>query len=200
SASVEDPRTGKSDLVSVLVDSAIQDLHQRSKFLARLPQVLKMANEFGNKLGACGLDDLRKLVASKTIINGSISSERSYAAVTLPMSRMKAIAAKSGTKLNDVVLAVSSGVLRGHLLEQGALPQKSLTAFVPVSIREAGDKSASNKVMGMICRLNTEIEDPKLRMDAIVADSAKSKELTSPFRQLAPLVEDSIVLGSPLGS
>jgi diacylglycerol O-acyltransferase / wax synthase len=200
SASVEVPRTGKSDLASVLVDSAIQDLRQRSKFLARLPQVLKMASELGNKLiGAPGLDDLRKLVAPKTIINGSISSERSYAAVTLPMKRMKAIAAKSGTKLNDVVLAVSSGVLRGHLLEQGALPQKSLTAFVPVSIREAGDTSASNKVMGMICRLNTEIEDPKLRLEAIVADSAKSKELTSPFRQLAPLVEDSIVLGSPLG-
>jgi diacylglycerol O-acyltransferase / wax synthase len=200
STSVEVPRTGRSDLASVLVDSAIQELHRQNKFLAGLPQVLKMASELGNKLiGAPGLDDLRKLVAPPTIINGSISSERSYAAVTLPMSRMKAIAAKSGTKLNDVVLAVSSGVLRGHLLEQGALPQKSLTAFVPVSIREAGDTSASNRVMGMICRLNTEIEDPKLRLEAIVADSAKSKELTSPFRQLAPLVEDSIVLGSPLG-
>jgi diacylglycerol O-acyltransferase / wax synthase len=200
SASVEVPRTGKSDLVSVLVDSAIQGLHQRNKFLAGLPQVLKMANELGNKLiGTPSLHDLSKLIAPPTIINGSISSERSYAAVTLPMSRMKAIAAKSGTKLNDVVLAVSSGVLRGHLLEQGALPQKSLTAFVPVSTRETGDTSASNKVMGMICRLNTEIEDPKLRLEAIVADSAKSKELTSPFRQLAPLVEDSIVLGSPLG-
>src|SRR5260370_50663 len=53
--------------------------------------------------------------------------------------------------------------------------------------------------MGMICRLNTEIGDPKLRLEASVADSAKSKELTSPFRQLGPLVEDSIVLGSPLG-
>jgi hypothetical protein len=53
--------------------------------------------------------------------------------------------------------------------------------------------------MGMICRLNTEIDDPKRRLEAIVADSAKSKELTSPLRQLAPLVEDSIVLGSPLG-
>jgi diacylglycerol O-acyltransferase len=200
STSVEVPRTGKSDLMSVLVDSAIQGLHQRNRFLAGLPQVMKMANELGNKLiGAPSLDDLRKLIAPPTIINGAISSERSYAAVTLSMSRMKAIAAKSGTKLNDVVLAVSSGVLRGHLLEQGALPQKSLTAFVPVSTREVGDTSASNRVMGMICRLNTEIEDPKLRLEAIVADSAKSKELTSPFRQLAPLVEDSIVLGSPLG-
>jgi hypothetical protein len=94
SASVEVPRTGKTDLASVLVDSTIQELHQRSKFLARLPQVLKMANELGNKLiGAPSLDDLKKLVAPPTIINGSISSERSYAAVTLPMSRMKAFRA-----------------------------------------------------------------------------------------------------------
>src|SRR6201984_3269195 len=169
SASVEVPRTGKSDLVSVLVDSPIQDLHQRSKFLARLPQVLKMANELGNKLiGTPSLDDLKRLVAPPTIITRYISSERSYAAVTLPMSRMKAIAVQSGTKLNDVVLAVSSGVLRGHLIEQGALPQKSLTAFVPVSTRAAGDTSANNKVMGMICRLNTEMEDPKLRLEAIL--------------------------------
>src|SRR5260370_40530236 len=142
-----------------------------------------MANELGNKLmGAPSLDDLKKLVAPPKITNGSISSERGYALVPLPMSRMKAIAAKSGTKLNDVVLAVSSGVLREHLLGQGALPQKSLTAFVPVSIREAGDTSASNKVMGMICRLNTEIEDPKLRLEAIVAESPNAKELTTPFR------------------
>ena len=73
-----------------------------------------MANELGNKLmSTISLDDLSKLIAPPTIINGSISSERSYAAVTLPMSRMKAIVAKSGTKLNDVVLAVASGVLRG---------------------------------------------------------------------------------------
>src|SRR6202007_2693481 len=101
-----------------------------------------------------------------TIITGSISSERSYATATLPMSRLKAIAAKSGTKLNDVVLAVSSGVLREYLLGQGRLPQKSLTAFVPISTREAGDSSASNKVMGMICSLHTEIDDLKQRLQA----------------------------------
>jgi diacylglycerol O-acyltransferase len=200
SASAEVPRTGKSDLVSVLVDSAIQGMHQRNKFLAGLPQVIEMANELGNKLiGTQQLENLRKLIAPSTIINASVSSERSYATVTLPMSRMKAVAAKSGTKLNDVVLAVSSGVIREYLIEQGALPQKSLSAFVPISTREAGDTSSSNKVMGMICSLHTEIDDLKQRLKAIVADSAKSKELTSPFRRLAPLVEDSIALGSPLG-
>src|SRR6201984_391390 len=57
---VEVPRTGKSDLASMLVDSAIEGLHQRNKFLAGLPQVLKMANELGNKLiGDPNLDALR---------------------------------------------------------------------------------------------------------------------------------------------
>src|SRR5258706_6225105 len=154
SASVEVPRTGKSDLASVLVDSAIQELHQRSKFLARLPQVLQMANELGSKLiSAPGLDDLSKLIAPPTIINGSISSERSYAAVTLPMSRMKAIAAKSGTKLNDVVLAVSSGVLRGHLLEQGALP------------RSEEHTSELQSLTNLVCRLLLEKKKNEIHLN-----------------------------------
>jgi hypothetical protein len=116
----------------VLVDSAIQGLHQRNRFLAGLPQVLKMANELGNKLmSTISLDDLSKLIAPPTIINGSITSERSYAAVTLPMSRMKVIAAKSGTKLNDVLIAVACGGLRGYLLEQGALLRNRLQHSCP---------------------------------------------------------------------
>src|SRR5580692_10661910 len=51
------------DFVSALVASAIQGLQQRTKFLAGLPQVLKMANELGNKLiGTSSLGNLRKLV------------------------------------------------------------------------------------------------------------------------------------------
>ena len=40
---------------------------------------------------------------------------------------------RAGGKLNDVVLALSSGVVRRYLLERGALPAKSMTAAVPIS-------------------------------------------------------------------
>jgi WS/DGAT/MGAT family acyltransferase len=193
------PRTG-NDLISVLVDSAIQGIRERHRFITGLPEILKAVGELSSKLTVPStLDGLKNLIAPPTVLNGSISSERSYAAVSISMPRVKTIAAKSGTKLNDVVMAICSGVLREHLIKLDALPEKSLTAFVPISTREVGDTSASNQVIGMICRLGTEIDDPKTRLETIFAESARSKELSSPFKQLMPLMTDSVTLGAPLG-
>jgi diacylglycerol O-acyltransferase / wax synthase len=196
----EAPRTGKTDLGSVLVDAFMDSMKQGRQFVQSLPDVLKVVNDIGGKIIAPGgLADLKKMMAPATPLNGTISSERSYATVSLSMPRVKAVAAKAGVKLNDVVLAISSGVLREHLLSRHALPSKSLTAFVPISTRDAGDTSASNQVMGMICTLGTEIEDPKARLETIFAESAKAKELSSPLKQLMPLVSDTVPLGSPIG-
>jgi diacylglycerol O-acyltransferase len=197
---VDTPRTGKTDLGSVLVDAFLDGLQQSRQFVQSLPDILKVASDVGGKIASpSGIDDLRKLMAPPTPLNGSISSERSFAAVSLSMPRVKAVAAKAGVKLNDVVLAMSSGVLREHLIGLHALPEKSLTAFVPISTREAGDSSASNQVIGMICVLATEIEDPKTRLETIFAESARSKELSSPLKQLMPLVTDTVALGAPIG-
>ena len=198
---IETPRTGKTDLASVLVDAFMDGLQQSRQFVESLPDILKVVGDIGGKVvSPSGIDDLKKMMAPPTPLNGAISSERSFAAVSLPMPSVKAVAAKAGTKLNDVVLAMSSGVLRQHLLSQNALPDKSLTAFVPISTRDAGDTSASNQVMGMICMLATEIEDPKARLEMIFVESAKAKELSSPLKQLMPLVTDMVVLGSPMAT
>jgi diacylglycerol O-acyltransferase len=101
------------------------------------------------------------MVSPSTILNKSISSERSFAGVSISLSRAKALAKQAGGKLNDVVLALSSGVVRRYLLEQGALPAKSMTAAVPISLREEGNTDANNQVFGMICSIATNIEDPK---------------------------------------
>jgi diacylglycerol O-acyltransferase len=197
---IETPRTGKTDFGSVLVDAFIDGLQQSRQFVQSLPDVLKAVGEMGSKIvSPGGMDDLKNMMAPPTPLNGAISSERSFAAVSLSMPRVKAVAAKAGTKLNDVVLAMSSGVLRQHLLSQNALPAKSLTAFVPISTRDASDTSASNQVMGMICMLATGVEDPKVRLETIFAESAKAKELSSPLKQLMPLVTDAVLLGSPMG-
>ena len=71
------------------------------------------------------------------------------------------MAKQAGGKLNDVVLAISSGVVRRYLLERGALPSKSMTAAVPISLREEGNTDANNQVFGMICSIATNVEDPK---------------------------------------
>jgi len=96
------------------------------------------------------------------------------------------------------VLAISSGVVRRYLLERSALPAKSMTAAVPISLREDGNTDANNQVFGMICSIATNIEDPKARLEAIIAQSTKSKEMSHPLRALMPQVSNLSMLGAPI--
>jgi WS/DGAT/MGAT family acyltransferase len=118
--------------------------------------------------------------------------------VTISLTRAKALAKAARGKLNDVVMAISSGVLRRHLASQGALPARSLTAAVPISLREQGDSAANNQVFGMVCSLASDIEDPKERMLAIIGESSKAKEMSSPLRPLIPHLSNIALLGAPM--
>ena len=109
-------------------------------------------------------ESLASMASPPTILNKAISSERSFAGTSISLSRAKAVAKQAGGKLNDVVLALASGVVRRYLLQQGALPNKSLTAAVPISLREEGNTDSNNQVFGMICSIATNIEDPKARL------------------------------------
>lgn len=194
------PRTGKTDLGSVLVDALVQGVQQTHRIATSLPDILKVVGDIGGKLTTPGsLEDLQKFAAPQTPLNGMVTSERSFATASLSLTRIRAVAKASGVKLNDVILAICSGALRDHLKKTGDLPKRSLTSFVPVSTRMEGDKSASNQVIGMICPLFTEVADPKKRLELIEGHALKAKEVTSPLKQFMPLVTDAVTLGSPVG-
>jgi len=199
SKSLELPRSGKSDLGSILFDNAMFQIETAVKFAAAVPTMLKSVSEVIGKISdPKSRDSLASMASPPTILNKTISSERSFAGVSISLSRAKAVAKASGGKLNDVVLALSSGVLRRYLLSQGALPTKSLTAAVPISLREEGNTDSNNQVFGMICSISTNIEDPKERLEAIIAQSTKSKEMSHPLRALMPQVSNLSMLGAPI--
>ena len=56
----------------------------------------------------------------------------------MPLAEAKQIAKLVGVTLNDVVMASTAGALRAYLRENDELPAKSMTAAVPISLREAG--------------------------------------------------------------
>ena len=143
-------------------------------------------------------ESIAGMMSPPTILNKQISSERSFAGVSIPLSRAKAVAKAAGGKLNDVVLAISSGVVRRYLVERGALPTKSMTAAVPISLREEGNTDANNQVFGMICSIATNVEDPKTRLETIIAQSTKSKEMSHPLRALMPQMQNVSMLGAPI--
>jgi len=196
---LELPRSGKSDLGSILFDNAMFQIENAVKFASSVPSMLKSVSEVVARISdPKSRDSLASMVSPPTILNKAISSERSFAGTSISLSRAKALAKQAGGKLNDVVLALASGVVRRYLLQQGALPNKSLTAAVPISLREEGNSESNNQVFGMICGIATNVEDPKARLEAIIAQSTKSKEMSHPLRAFMPQVSNVSMLGAPI--
>jgi WS/DGAT/MGAT family acyltransferase len=197
--SLDLPRTGKSDLGSVLFDNAMMQIESAVKFAGSIPTVLKSVSEMDTKVAdPKARESISSMISPSTILNKSISSERSFAAVSVSLSEAKAVAKQAGGKLNDVVLALSSGVLRRYLSERNALPTRSLTAGVPISLREEGNTDANNQVFGMVCSIATNVADPKERLQTIIGESTKSKEMSHPLRALVPQMSNVSMLGSPI--
>ena len=196
---LELPRSGKSDLGSILFDNAMYQIESAVRFAGSLPTMLKSVSDIVGKVSdPKSRESLSSMMSPPTILNKTISSERSFAGTSISLSRAKALAKQAGGKLNDVVLALASGVVRRYLLQQGALPAKSLTAAVPISLREEGNADANNQVFGMICSIATNVEDPKTRLETIIAQSTKAKEMSHPLRAVMPQVSNISMLGTPI--
>lgn len=139
---------------------------------------------------------LPALVPPKTAFNGTITGKRAYAARSLPLADAKLVAKATGAKLNDVVMAICSGALRRYLLAKKKLPKTPLIAFVPISLREAGNTEINNQVFGMNCPLATDIADPLERLASIRRTANTSKSIAGAAKGAAP--KDFTMIGAPL--
>jgi WS/DGAT/MGAT family acyltransferase len=124
-------------------------------------------------------DSLRRLLppaAPKTRFSGKITSNRVVEGFGMPFSRIRRIRARvPGSTLNDVFLAVAGGAARRYLLEHGGLPEQSLSALMPISLRS--DASAGgNQVAGMPVKVRSDIADPLERLKAVHDEARKGKE------------------------
>jgi len=111
----------------------------------------------------------------KSPLGKSISSKRSLAVKGFSLSRIRKLGKASGATVNDIVLAMSAGALRDYFGEVGGLPEKSLTAWVPVSIRTGEEGEAGNRVSVMVCSLATDVADAGERLEAIKASVRVAK-------------------------
>jgi len=193
------PRTGRSDVQSVLVDAAISAAEWNVRLAAIVPDAVTAL--FDSSLLALRPDVQAvqaSLQAPSTPLNVTISSERTLALVTLSLDRVKVVAKKAGGKVNDVVLALVSGMLRRFLGDRGELPTKTLTGYVPISLRQSGDERLKNQTYGMTVPLSTDIAEPRERLRRIVRQAGVAKELANPFKGLIPQLMDAPTFGSPM--
>ncbi len=197
---------GVAELLAAALQNQVQQLVQSAKLLPKIASTaLGAAREAIAMRRAESSEDraarkaeappTRFKLAPATPFNHSITNQRAFAAVSLPLPELKAIGKSMGASINDVVLWLCSTALRSYLKEGRELPGKSLVAGVPISLRQEGDTTANNQVAGTLIDLGTEIADPAERMKAIRRGTAAMKREMGTFRGVIPT--DFPSLGSP---
>lgn len=115
--------------------------------------------------------------APRTSFNGTITGHRAIALADMDLEDVRQIKNATGTTVNDVVLSVAGGALRGYLDARGELPGSSLLATVPVSVREESRRSGgANKVSALFAKLGTDTDDPLERLQDLSARNRNAKE------------------------
>jgi diacylglycerol O-acyltransferase len=115
--------------------------------------------------------------APRTSFNGTITGHRAIAFADMSLEDIKAIKKATGTTVNDVVLAVAGGALRGYLEDRGELPESSLLATVPVSVRSESKRAeGANKVSALFAKLGTDVEDPAERLADMAERNKNAKD------------------------
>lgn len=142
-----------------------------------------------------GLTMAPPFTAPRTAFNANVTGHRNVAFAQLDLDDIKKVKNHFGVKVNDVVMALVSGVLRTFLLERGQLPENSLVAMVPVSVHERSDRPGRNQVSGMFAKLETGIEDPAERLRAIAHANSVAKQHSSAIS--ATLLQDWTQFAAP---
>ncbi|UAL29535.1 wax ester/triacylglycerol synthase family O-acyltransferase [Nocardioides rotundus] len=132
--------------------------------------------------------------APDTILQRPTGRNRRFATQQYDISRLRAIADASGGTINDVVMAICGAGLRRFLLEQDALPDKPLVAFMPVNLREEGTEGGGNKVGALLASMGTDQEDPKAELEAVIRSTTGAKGQMAGLGQGAALAYSGYLL------
>ncbi len=182
--------------------SSLEDQHH--------PGLLERALKMGAEIFPGVQSGLRELIgdetaahaqpygAPPTMFNVKISGSRRFAAQSFELARIQAIGKATSATVNDVTLAICSGTLRRYLLAHEALPEKPLTAMVPVSLRDEGH-DGGNALTILIANLGTHLDDPLARMKLILESTTLAKERLGKMSRLER-VAHAAAMSAPMGA
>ncbi|NJD32858.1 MAG: wax ester/triacylglycerol synthase family O-acyltransferase [Gammaproteobacteria bacterium] len=147
--------------------------------------VTKLAGEgFGlsklRSLLSGDLGSLMSIMPPQTRFSGDVSKHRVFEAVGLPLAEFKEIRKHvPDVTINDMFLCIVGGTLRKYLASKRELPDASMAAMVPMTLRGAekgGD--VGNQVGFTVMSVHTDVEDPVERLLAIRDGAQTSKRVT----------------------
>lgn len=142
--------------------------------------------------------------APKTRFNGRISPHRVVEGQVFELEHIKALRTLAeGCKVNDVMLAIIGGGLNKYLSHHDELPEKTMTAMAPISVRSENEKNTmGNQVAAMVAPLGSHIADPVDRISFVYNETSRSKQMTQALgaRQMTEASKVSPALFMALGA
>lgn len=178
-------RPGEHPSLANLVGATVRATGtQGLQLIRQLPQ---LATALARLAAGAGTGFGRNLAfGPRTQFNGQIAAARSFATASLPLDRVRRVAAAHGATVNEVVLTAIGGALRQYLDDHGGVPRKSLIAAVPVSLRAAGNVDATTLATMTLASLATDVADPVARLAQVRAASAAAKAVMKELRGALP--------------
>ncbi len=128
----------------------------------------------------------RMAFGPRTPLNVAITRDRGFAAESVALAEVKAIAAATESTVNDVVLALCGGALRRYLARHDTLPKKSLIASMPISLRDKGDTGFHTKATLSLVSLATHLKDPLKRLQAVRGNTTATKAVARRAKSVIP--------------
>ena len=113
--------------------------------------------------------------APESALGGRLGGQRRFATQQYELERIRALARAAKCTLNDIVLYLSGSALRRYLAEHARVPDRPLTAGIPVNLRESDDQSMGTAVGMMVAELGTNVANPLERLRAIIRSTAAAK-------------------------
>ncbi|MCV7254586.1 wax ester/triacylglycerol synthase family O-acyltransferase [Mycobacterium hackensackense] len=185
---------GSASELEIAVNGALTFATRPLKLVNMLPSTLSTVIDTARR-ATKGLAMAAPFAAPKTTFNANVTGHRNISFAELDLGDIKKVRAHFGVKVNDVVMALVSGVLRRYLLDRDELPESSLVAMIPVSVHDKSDRPGRNQVSGMFSSLHTNVDDPVDRLKAISAANSTAKQHSSAIG--ATLLQDWSQFAAP---
>ena len=142
-------------------------------------QLAQLLQEAGVPSVATLRSKLRRPPATR--FSGKVSAHRVVELVELPLADIKRVREKTGgATVNDIFLATVGGALHKYLDAKGELPERTMTAQVPMTLR-GGEKGGDigNQIGVAVMPIHSEVADPLERLTLIGEGAEKAKALVS---------------------
>jgi WS/DGAT/MGAT family acyltransferase len=136
-------------------------------------------------------------------LNVKVGGARRFAGDQWPLERLKVLATSAGATVNDVGLAMTGAALRSYLDELGVLPDRSLIAMVPVSVRRPGSEyegGEGNAFGAMLCDLGTDHDDPMERLESVRDQTRAAKDRFAAMSPADVLAVSKLIMGGAIVS